>query len=292
MTHILILKKSKMYSLFFNNVQSNVYFLYLTLFNPEMKSEKVSFYSSDFNRNVLIYSTKEGNIYLNHNYTISTTGPNHVKFYPPDVYVFTTTGINGLAVYDSETSQCLYRYRKEELSDHCYSPEYLLSSYDQNNIKFYDLRQRYMNHNIPCFNIDKIDWIGKNILVHSDNTLKTIDFRNNQVISELKDIKDFIVSNNDTLFYITNDNILTNSSSGEVFSKPNSYIQIFPIKYRNKTGLVGLTGENMIKVETFDNIGEIPMEDACKEIKNIHFGKKNTFLFCDDNLFTIEKGYF
>lgn len=243
-------------------------------------------FSSDLNFDTLIYSTIDGSIIMN-DIKINTNNSNkkYIKFYPPDCCVFTTTDVNGLSVWDTEEGNVIYTYKNEDLMDHSYSKNCILSSFDEFNLKFYDLRSRYMINSKTLSNIKKISWQNENIFSLSNEKLIISDFRNlKSNLVEICNINDFATCF-DRFYYISKDNNLYSCS----FSFDNKIEKIKkPINFNNINStmdnkLLYSILNNSIRLEGFNKIENINLGDI-KPI-SFHLSKSTAYVFSESSLY-------
>lgn len=162
-------------------------------------------FSSDMNGESLLVSDYNGQLMvLGSNKSCgvieSTKMLKFVKFFPADHFVFTTTDQTGLAVYDTFNRREIYKYKNENLNAHAYSNKRIIATSDEYNLKFYDLKCRYLIHSIQNsggrFNpVNSIDWIDDNIIIHDGSSLKIYDFRNGKISNHFENVTDFTVCN-------------------------------------------------------------------------------------------------
>lgn len=259
-----------------------------------MKLEKIgnaSVLSSDLNFGTLIYAEKDGSVSIN-NSKVITDDPakKYVKFYPPDCYVFTSTDSSGLRVWDVEQACPIYSYKTEHLIDHCYSPTVILSSFDEFNLKFYDLRVRYMIASKPVPDTKKIGWINDRIYYLSGKSLLSSDFKNlKHDFFKIENVLDFAVCN-DRFYYLSKEGsshvlyscLLTSFNKLEKMKKS--------VPYENIQSTLGGNAivsflKNKIRIEKFDNFQDISLGQI--EAVAFHSSDLATYLFSDDALYKL-----
>lgn len=256
-----------------------------------------SMFSSDFKENCLIHTETDGSIHFQ-NTRIQGVNPikKHVKFYPPDTFVFTTTSVNGLQVYDRMEGKMLYSYSKESLLDHCYSKNCILSSFDEFNIKFYDLRTRYLINTIQQPNIKKLEWQGDFIYCLTDNGLNAIDYKSGgALIHSISNVTDFCICN-DKCYYLTKElknkqnfeNVLSeicikDDKTLEMIKKNVSYCTVQSVF--NKSVLVGLM-EGGFKIERNEKVEYVKFGEIMPT--KVHLSREGGYIFTKDALYSVE----
>lgn len=270
----------------------------------ELIYEKVGYFSSDFNCNSLIYSTKEGEVVVNdHRFT-----PDHfkkdVKYYPPDDKVFTTTDASGLRVWDVSRRECIYGYRTEELYKHSYSSNCILSAFGPYNINFYDLRCRYPTHTLFKSRIQKLGWIGETLYFFDGYTMFVYDYKQQEERVLVDDVVDCAITSKSG-FLLRKKNgqkVLTiirdkngsgiqdelsngkNARENDILDKTSKYEYIFSVKYRD---FIAGIEDKKIKLECFGRVIELSLLEDVVSFKNMYLSEEMGFLFMNDNLYKI-----
>lgn len=257
-----------------------------------MKLERIcdaSTFSTDMKHETLIYTEKDGSIKVHGGKAITPdVNKKFVKFYPPDCQVFTTTDDSGLRVWNTEEMSLLYSYKKEQLCSHSYSNGCILASFDDFNLKFYDLRARFMINSKPFHAVRKIDWYGDFLLCLASNTLTLIDFRNVLLnVASIEDVQDFAACD-ERFYYTAKDQTLVSCSKSEdnqikKLQKQVPYSRI--LSTNNKSTLVGLLG-NSIRVENFDSYHDISLGKI--EPQAVHISNKKAVVVTKSGLYKFD----
>lgn len=252
----------------------------------KIQDEKI--FSSDMNQGRLVCSTLDGRIVLgDDNSVLCDKSKKYIKFYPPDCSVFTTTDTSGLRIWDSEKMDVVYSYKKEDLNDHSYSNSCIVASYDDFNLKFYDLRSRFMINSKVLPKISKIDWHDDLVICISEDKLKILDFKNmmNNLFS-IDDVKD-TVSCESVFYYLTNSNELNacNIQENKQITKIKKHSNYNKIQSADKRKyLIGIT-ENGFRIENFDGFSQISLGDV--KIKQVHINDQNGFVISDTEIYKL-----
>lgn len=281
-----------------------------------VQKTQISFFSSDFNSDTLIYTDTEGTIVQNG----SQFTPDHlkkdIKFYPPDDRVFTTTDITGLRVWDSTKLAILYQYKPDQLSRHAYSSDCVLSAFDDYNIKFYDLRCRYVLKSFPKGRVRDLGWIENQLYVYDGDSVVCYDYRSLSNELCFKNIINFAIGAR-SCFMIRKqgeDRLLLNLVKGchsqrlpnvnrtppgsgpadhqeepthgsEVVQKKTKYEKILGIKSCDSIACI----ENgKIKIEERNRIWEFLIPEKIKSLEAIYFKQGGGYLFMNDNLYEFD----
>ncbi|KAM0681657.1 hypothetical protein GINT2_000210 [Glugoides intestinalis] len=257
-----------------------------------MKLERicdVSPFSTDMNNETLIYTEKDGSIKVYGGKAVTPdANKKFVKFYPPDCEVFTTTDDNGLKVWNTQEMSLLYSYNKEQLYSHSYSNKCIIASFDDFNVKFYDLRARFMINSKPFHTVRKLDWYGDVLLCLASNTLTLIDFRNFlHNIASIEGVQDFAVCDG-RFYYTARDKTLVSCNMNkdnkiQKLQKQVPYDRI--LSTNNKNTLVGLL-ENCIRVENFDNYHDISLGKI--EPQAVHISNKKAIVVTRSALYKVD----
>lgn len=257
------------------------------------------YFSSDLNLNTLIYTEKNGSIcYLNSQNDIdfieSDFFKKYIKFYPPDNCVFTTTDSSGLTVYDFYKNTPIFKYKNETLNNHAYSKNCIIATSDNYNIKFYDLKCRYLINsflNSGNFNSKNlIDWIDNKIYLYDGNDLKIYDYRNMNLINTIDQVENVAILENESYFIKKNkerENYLYRlNNDGSFVHKKILFDKIISLK--NQNSIVQIK-DDKIKIENNNFIKEITL--GINNIENIHFDNNKGYLFANDEIYLIECDY-
>lgn len=267
--------------------------------NPQMNIKDIgrcSMFSSDFKGDSLIFTEFDGSIHFNSkNIPETDSYKKFIKFYPPDIQVFTTTGSAGLKVWETEKEKILYSYPRENLFDHSYSDYCILASFDEFNIKFYDLRTRYLFNSLQHPNIKKLDWSGQYLYILDEEQLKIIDYRlNGRKIHSVDKVLDFCICNGNCYYLINKskkdsefkemNELKIDDNNVEVTRKDVTYKTIQSVF--DKTKIVGILNdgfklESQNEIETFHLNGINPIR--------IHMGEDLGYIFTSTNLYMIKK---
>lgn len=258
---------------------------------------RCSMFSSDFKENFIIYTEFDGSIHFqDKKLTNVDSYKKFIKFYPTDSYVFTTTGTRGLTVWERETGKEIYSYPRENLFDHSYSKNCILASFDEFNIKFYDLRTRYLINSFQQPNLKKIEWCEQYLYCLDDTKLSIIDYRKggNSVL-DINEVLDFCICNGNC-YYLTkklksshshtkvlSEMFLNDANKVEVLEKDVSYKSIQTIFDNSK--IAGILN-NGFKIESQGNIESFHFNNI-SPIK-IHLSKDLGYLFTSSHLYKLQ----
>lgn len=257
--------------------------------------------SSDMSQDILVYTTTDGGINLHSdNFEGHTILPNSlrkdVKFYPADSFVFTTTDFSGLSVYDRENSEEIYKYENEALYSHAYSPEYTIATYDDYNLKFYDLKCRYLINSRAHTGVhgrSKICWLNNYIYFNNASSLQVYDFRLlDTEVFKAKDVLDFAIAG-EHCYFIKADGEGHFLYQAKLHSEGHSYV-MKKVPYdrldvlKGRDILVGIL-EKGIKLESQDHVSDVKLKDY--KVSALHFGTKTGYLFADDQLYDLQVSY-
>lgn len=258
--------------------------------------------SSDINSSTILYSEIDGSISTYSKGTgvsniQSCAAKKHVKFYPVDNYVITSTDATGLSVFDRERSKLIYKYENENLYTHSYSDNDLIATFDDYNLKFYDLRCRYLSSSKPFANNKKIDWLGSFLYCKDNESLQIFDFRDlDSPIYNFKNVLDFAIS--DIYCYMLQlseeegcqDKFLvqTNPKNSKMLylRKKVSYDKIFNLKNHNY--IVGIAN-NKINFEDNDTIFSVSSNQS--NIAGVYFCDANVFLFVNNSFYEVDSSF-
>lgn len=257
-----------------------------------MKIEKIAdceVFSSDFNHNTLIYTEKDGSITISENRKHECDSVRkYVKFYPPDCLVFTTTSIAGLSIWDAEHAEILYKYKEELLYDHSYSDNCILASFDDSNVKFYDLKSRYRINSKKHIDTEKIEWNKECLYCLGRNKLAVFDYRNiENILFTIENVSDFTICN-DRLYYLSSDNKKAVLSSCKFdgsnnLEKMGKIVPYRKIKSTCEKDVLICKLENGFRFEKFDSFRDVSL-DGIKPI-DFHFSKTKGYVVSNDALY-------
>lgn len=212
----------------------------------------------------------------------------HVKFYPQDNLVFTTTDTSGLRVWDQERRKVLYKYKDEHLSDHSYSYNSILASFDDYNIKFYDLRCRYLANSRPLHSNKKVGWIEEYVYCFDGGRVSVLDYKNlSRPVRTFDNVFDFAICDG-VCYLVTKDRgkcylTYTDPRAGEAYlRKEVPYDRILPLK--GQGCIAGVTRDGL-RVESYSSLKDVQMKDCI--IEALHFGSTNGYCFANGSLFVI-----
>lgn len=249
-------------------------------------------FSSDICSDMLIYSEIDGSIstYAHGAQSRIPTGNEaarkHVNFYPADNLVFTTTDMSGLRVWDQERQKVLYKYKDEHLCDHSYSHSCILASFDDYNIKFYDLRCRYLANSRPLHNNKKVGWIEEHIYCFDGEHVSILDYRSlGSPVCVFDNIFDFAICDG-ACYLITKERgrcylTYTDPKSGETYlRKEVPYDKILPLKGHGC--IAGVTRDGL-RIESYSSLKDVRMKDL--SVETLHFGSSSGYCFANGSLF-------
>lgn len=259
-----------------------------------MKIERLSrarVFSSDLNFGVLLYSELDGSIVMDRTRIPACSERKHLKFYPPDCCVFTSTGTSGLSIWDANHSTTIYSYKNEHLNDHAYSQWCILASSDELNLKFYDLRSRYMINSKTAKDTVKIAWAGHQIYALGHGELVVSDFRNlSETAFKLSNVYDFAVCN-EMVYYLSREkgkSVLHGCTFGvdgksERLSKTVGYDNL-----RSTLGgqALGSVISNGIRIERFDKYENIDLGEI--QPVQFHLSRDRSYVFSSDAVYLID----
>lgn len=261
-------------------------------------------FSSDLNFGTLLYSEIDGSITVTNmaadglpaakDMKTITHDPNkkYVRFYPPDCYVFTSTDPSGLKVWDAAQGDVVYSYKSEYLRDHCYSKHCVLASSDEFNLKFYDLRSRYMINSKTAQCIEKIGWFNEYILYIRDNSLFISDFRNLQhTFLKIENAQDFAACD-DRFYYLSKEKPLENTLCSCSFTFDGKVEKIRKsVPYDNIQSI--LSGrmlaaivKNGIRIEKFGMLLSVSLGDI--QPIALHFSDLKAYVFSSTSLYQFD----
>lgn len=255
-------------------------------------------FASDINGNTILYSEADGSITTYSKGTRTSRIPTssfkkYVKFYPVDDYVFTATDCSGLAVFDREKSKQIYKYENENLHSHSYSNACILASFDDYNIKFYDLKCRYLINSKPCANTQKVGWLDHFVYCYDGGSLRIFDFRDlENAVYKFQDILNFTISGEYCFFIQESDKrkylVKADPKSSErmYLRKEVQYKRIFALK--NQESLVGILNDG-IKIESNERIFEIKTEDFI--VSGLYFCENYGYLFSENTFLEIKNSF-
>lgn len=260
------------------------------------KACEAKHFSSDISPGMLIYSESDGQISVYscgtlHRIESENDVPGkHVKFYPPDNLVFTTTDVSGLGVWDRERQRILYRYKEECLYDHSYSRSYTLASFDDYNIKFYDLKCRYLAGSRQLRNNRKIGWIEEYVYCFDGEHVSVFDYRNlDYPVHIFNNVFDFEVCDG-ICYLIAKDGgkyclIYADPGSNEdtYLRKEVPYSKILPLKGH---GCIAGATKNGLRIESYNSLKDVQMKGFVVEA--LHFGDSSGYCFANGFLFVID----
>lgn len=255
---------------------------------------KADVFSSDVNFGTLLYSELDGSIVCGTSRIQANNNRKHVKFYPPDCCVFTSTETYGLSIWDANVGNVIYSYKKEHLYDHAYSQYCILASFDEHNLKFYDLRSRYMINSKTLRHTVKLAWNGNQIAALSQNTIFVSDFRNlNNTVFKIENVHDFAVCN-DTFYYISKEekcNVLysckiEDDGKGEKLHKVVPYDNI---RSAFDGEALAASVKNFIRIEKFDSQEKIDL-GTIKPMQ-FHILQGESYIFSVDAVYCLRKPF-
>lgn len=255
----------------------------------------------DFHENICIYTSSDSSKISTFNLnkqlikctTFTQTNSKYVKLNFINALTCSTTGAEGLQLYDFEKHEIFKSYRKEKLYDHIYHDN-IYVTYDDYNIKYYDIRMRYMTHNVKMKNIEKIEFLGNNVIVKTDD--KIVEIEDKRVKKEYfmleKDASnknfDFAVSN-DNLF-VLHSNTLKLYSCGSCLEKNGQYNNMCGINFNrvnfdtdgNMSGIGRILQKHgHIQFELTNKIFE-DKKITGKDVNNIYFNTDEDIYVCID----------
>lgn len=249
-------------------------------------------FSSDINLDTLLYSESDGSISVHTHEARRKIDSEcdalrkYVKYYPPDNLVFTTTDASGLRIWDQERQKVLYKYKEEQLYDHSYSQNYILASFDDYNIKFYDLKCRYLASSRPFRNNKKVGWIDEYVYCFDGEHVSAFDYRNlDSPVHSFDNVFDFAVC--DGVCYLTTkvsgkyQLIYTDPRAGDSYLKKEvPYGKIFPLKGH---GCIAGVTKDGLRVESYSSLRDVGMKGY--NVEALHFGSSNGYCFANGFLF-------
>lgn len=169
-------------------------------------SEDAPVFSSDYNCNRLLYSTRDGSIVLDGASFPTDHFRKHLKYYPPDTRVFTSTDVSGLRVWDADRMSVLYAYPGQELSFHAYSGSLVLAAIEQSTVQLYDLRSRYPTRVLRRSCVERVGWLGTDVLAMlRSGVLELTDVRTEGSILRIENVSDFVITENCCFLIISKD---------------------------------------------------------------------------------------
>lgn len=246
-------------------------------------------FSSDISKDSLIYSDNTGkisiiNLFDNQERKIITDpSKKDVKYYPTDSFVFTTTDFNGLKVWDSYKESCIYSYKRDNLYLHSYSSQMILASFDDYNIKIFDLKCRYMIQSFSLSNIKTIGWANNLIVAFDGESIYEVDLRDtSKILKRINKIVDFTAFN-ETYFGLTFDKRLFKMNGP---SKLVKYSKILGIK---GTESLACLLENQIIIEENDRIWKYTNSEKIIKMHGMYMTQKRDYLFVNDDLLIVKK---
>lgn len=271
----------------------------------QLLASEISHYSSDWNCDSLICTTSDGSI-TKPLQSDSAFMPDHLKkhirFYPQDCAVFTTTDTRGLRVWDASRNALLYSYRRDSLGKHCYSPNCLVTAFNDYNINFYDLRCRYVTNSMKASGLVDVGWAGRLLCVYDRSTVKVYDQGLGAPLQTFESIAAFTIGG-DTCFMIRRDgsqsSLVTLSETSvstihaeedpvmkpgnlSVLSKSTNYQKIFGL--RNERAIAGIA-HGSLKIEGFERIIDIPLQEKLNTVNAVLQAGDGLYIFADDHLF-------
>jgi len=286
---------------------------------------KLDYFSSDWNCGSLVYSDKRGELVFVSKGNFDDPRlvcsaeedkvPKNAKFYPFDDLVITTTDGEGLRIWDGYHSDLAYAYPEEPLRSHTYSEDGILASFDEYNIKIYDLRMRYRAQNIKSDKLVSLAWTGNFLYGFTGESVKTYDARALRPIRCLENIQDFksyrsgvFMCTKHGLLYINGEYSKTISfensdqaSGGNPRadgSDPKTNYDDSSLIATNCEGTAILLASNANKIFTFDkNNGSVSTGDVSISNKdgvmNAYFESERVIAFASDSLkiFTNQEFY-
>lgn len=257
-----------------------------------MKIEKIAdceIFSSDFTHNTLIYSDKNGCITMDDNKYECDSIKKYVKIYPPDCFVFTTTSKSGLVIWDVVQGEILYKYKQEVLYDHRYSSRCILASFDDFNLKFYDLKTRYMINSRKLVDIEKIEWNDECIYCMDKNKLTVFDYRNiDDTLFSIDNVSDFTICN-DRLYYLSNQSGRKTVLFSCKFNGPNNLermekeVSYKKIKSTVEKDILICKLDKGLRFEKYDSFRDVLL-DRINPVE-FHFSNTQGYLISNDSLY-------
>lgn len=248
-------------------------------------------FSADILDKTLLYTTINGDLltiesHAKDSYIVNSSSlKRYGKFYPADTAVITITDQSGLSIIDRNKKREIYKYKNESLYAHGYSDTRILGTFDDYNIKFYDLRCRYLVNSITNSSFknksSQVEWINECIYIY-DGGLKIFDSRNNNKLKSIDDVNCFGVTNGNCYFTKKDPNLMLYQIKNESVIKKLTEYENF-IASRN--GLFGLMNNTLIYENEHKSV-KIPLENI--DIITILFGEDSGWIFDNDFLYKVD----
>lgn len=259
----------------------------------EIIKNQTYYFASDLNKGTIIYSDTFGDIHIIDQNNIlrnieADSYKKYLKFYPPDTYVYTSTDIKGLRVWDANLGKQIFKYREEKLYDHVYSDKCILTSFDDYNIKFYDLRCRYQIKSISKGIIKNIAWVGNFLYTYDGDVLLKYDSRSSdEPLKRFYGINDFATTN-EQIFITKIEGCIKYlgmiTEKDDIVFKQTKYDRIFNGK-ANKF-IVGLI-DNDIFIEEKESIWKFPLKDKITSFEALFIDENKGYCFFNNSLVKI-----
>lgn len=250
----------------------------------------ISYHSSDIHNSSLIVSEKNGTIQFISDKMgsfIPDHFKKHVRFYPVDDFLFTSTDNSiGLRVWDREKEKESYRYPEDSLGVHEYSKNRVIASLSSFGVKFFDIRTRYhissMSFSLPL----GLVWGDEDLYVYNEHSIVKYNILRDKKEEIVVDqgISSVMVSGDD-LYYIKvrfmKCYLIKNSLNYEIETVGSNGLTL--------NGEIYTFGNNEIKMysKTDSLLTEFKF---IKNIEDLKFTKFNTYLFADKKLYIKEGG--
>ena len=245
-------------------------------------------YNADYKNNMVLYTTKNGDIYLDNKYVLNNNIPCYIKY--GDIRdktscIFTTTGANGLKVFDLNKETLLHSYRAEKLYDHSVNNN-LVVTWDDYNIKLYDIREKEMIKSYKQTNLKKVEWYKEYLMIYTtDNELTQFDMLNEKILKSFKEVSNF--ANSEYLFIETNKEIFISDLSFDSGKKKSNYKGFVGLK--GASGIGGFISKDKLQIEEINKTKTAKKEEFkhIKKLKGIFIGD-SLFIYADDVIQTFE----
>lgn len=255
----------------------------------ELIAAGISYHSSDFNAGSLVYTETDGTIHQHRSVLLTDHFRKSIKYYPPDDRVFTTTDVTGLRVWDAVQQRVIYAYKPDTLYAHAYSGTCILASFDDYNIKFYDLRCRYIIQSLKKSGIAEIGWAAERLYTYDGDVVEAYDYRSLDKMLCINGATGFAVSGA-CCFALQKDDEdtrlirIADGEASSLYKKKVRYESICGVK---PAGAIAGLENGRIKMEEYGRIWELRAPEKIERLDAVYFGGAGGYLFANECLYAL-----